>query len=314
MRAINLFGVIFSSIVVFSHFSWADSIGDFNLGSALNYGILYEGNGGNTLNYNNSNISGNIGIGGTGKFAGNGPGTITGLIEFAATSGGQYSNSGLTLVPSSGNPVYNVSDVTSALNTANSLSQTLGLETGTSTTITSGSSVSASSGTLDASGNRVFNVTNISFPNGTFTVNGSASDYVVFNIAGGVGSNGLNGAITLTGGITSDHVLFNFTPDTGNLTTYNSDYANLTGGPTMTISTSGLTTTGVFLDPTGDFQANHSIIDGRIIGGDTKNSAFVSGATLFAPAAPLPSSALAGLSLLGVLACGRLMLRRGLPR
>ena len=182
----------------------------------------------------------------------------------------------MTLIPSTSNPTYGVSDVTSGLNSANSLSQSLGLETGTSTTISSGGSINASGGTLDGSGNRVFTVTSISFPNGTFTVNGGASDFVVLNIAGSVGNNGLNGAVTLAGGITSDHVLINYTPSTSNLTTYNADYTNLTGGPTMTISTSGLATTGIFLDPTGDFQVNHSNINGRLIGGDTHNSAFVS--------------------------------------
>ena len=178
----------------------------------------------------------------------------------------------------------------------------LGLETGTSTTISSGGSVNSSSGTLDGNGNRVFTVTNISFPNGTFTVNGSASDCVVFNIAGGVGNNGLNGSIVLAGGITADHVLFNYTPATSNLTTYNNDYASLSGGPTMTISTNGLTTMGDFLDPTGNIQINHSILDGRIFGGDTQNLSFVSGADLVAPAAvpaPVVGAGLPGLIFAG---------------
>ena len=273
----------------------------FSLGSGVHYGLLYEGNGGNTLSFNNSNLTGNIGIGGTGKFQGNGPGTITGLIDFSAAGNGQFSNSGLTLVPATGNPVYGVSDVSTALSTDNSLSQTLGLEAGTSTTISSGGSITAGSGTLDVSGNEVFTVTNISFANGTFTINGGPNDFVVLNIAGGVGNNGLNGSVVLSGGITSDHVLFNFTPSTSNLTTYNNDYATLSGGPTMTISTNGLTTTGVFLTPTGNFQTNHSTIDGRIIGGDTQNSGFVSGANLIAPipepSAILPLAAASGLTL-----------------
>jgi hypothetical protein len=273
----------------------------FILGSGANYGLLYEGNGGKTLSYNNSNETGNIGIGATGVFQGNGPGTITGLIDFSAANTGQFSNSGLTLVPSTGNPVYSVADVTGALNTVNSLSQTLGLETGTSTTVSTGGSVTASSGTLDGNGNRVFTVTSISFPNGTFTVTGAASDYVVFNIAGSVGNNGLNGSVALSGGITTDHVLFNYTPSTSNLTNYNTAYTNLTGGPTMTISTNGATTTGVFLDPTGNFQVNHCNIDGRVIGGDSQNSSFVSGANLTAPVpepATLALLALGGLALL----------------
>jgi hypothetical protein len=255
----------------------------FDLGAATNFGLLYEGNGANTLSYNNSFFTGNIGIGGTGKFQGNGPGTITGNVDFSAANTGQFSNSGVTIT---GTTNYMVGSVASALNTVNSLSQTLGLEAGTSTTITSGGSINASSGMLDSTGNRVFTVTSVSFPNGTFTINGSSTDYVVLNVA--LGNVAFNGSIVLSGGITSDHVLINTTPATSNLTNYDSAYTNLTGGPTLTISTSGLTTEGVFLDPTGDFQINHSILDGRLLGGDTHNSAFVSGAYLVTPTVSVP--------------------------
>jgi MYXO-CTERM domain-containing protein len=274
----------------------------FTIGNAGTFGLLYEGNGGNTLSFNNSNLTGNIGIGSTGKFQGNGPGTITGIVQFALANSGQFSNSGLTLNPSANNPTYSNANVTSALSTVNSLSQALGLETGTSTTISSGGSVLASNGMLDGTGNRVFTVTSISLPNGTFTVNGTASDFVVLNIADGVGNNGLNGNIALAGGITSDHVLFNYTPSTSNLTNYNNDYASLSGGPTMTLSSNGLTATGIFLDPTGNFSVNHSNINGRLFGGDTQNSSFVSGAALTAPPnVPEPSGAmLAVMGLLGV--------------
>jgi hypothetical protein len=115
----------------------------------------------------------------------------------------------------------------------------------------------------------------VSFPNGTQTISGGANDFVVLNIPFNAN---LNGSISLTGGLTADHVLLNFTPNPSNVSAYNTAYANLTGGPTMTISTNGLTTMGVFLDPTGNFQVNHSTINqGRIIGGDSVNSSFVSG-------------------------------------
>jgi hypothetical protein len=58
----------------------------FSLGDAANYGILLEANG--TLGYNNSTEIGNVGIGNGGTFQGNGPGTITGNINFSAASGG----------------------------------------------------------------------------------------------------------------------------------------------------------------------------------------------------------------------------------
>jgi len=283
----------------------------FTLGDAANFGVLYEGNGGNTLNFNNSNITGNIGIGATGKFADAGGCAgqclITGVVEFSAANTGQFSSSaGTTYTPALApnvNPLYSQANVQNDLNALNSLSKTLGLETGASTTVSSGGSITASSGTLDAGGNRVFKVTSISFPNGTFTINGSASDFVVLNIAGAVGNNGLNGSVVLAGGITSDHVLFNFTPAIPagcppTCTAYDTDYTNLSGGPTMTISTNGLTTTGTFLDPTGTIQINHSVLNGRLFGGDTGNMQIVSGANIVAPPAsrvPEPGS----LALLG---------------
>ncbi len=118
----------------------------------------------------------------------------------------------------------------------------------------------------------------------TFTINGTASQYVVFNIPD-TGGHGFNGSIVLTGGITADHVLFNF--DAGNYTT-------LSGGQTLTISTNGNTITGIFLDPNGNISIDNSVIDGRVIGGDTQDFQFVSGAELFAPPStvPLPSAGL----------------------
>jgi hypothetical protein len=278
----------------------------FILDGANQFGLLYEGNGGHNFAFNNSNLNGNIGIGGTGHFQGNGPGTINGLIQFSASNSGQFSNSGLTLSPSSGNPVYSVPPVSSALTYMNSLSQTLGLEPGTNTTISSGGSINASSGSLDANGNEVFTVTAINFANGTFTVNGGPNDFVVLNVADGVGNNGLNGSIVLTGGITSDQVLINYTPSTSNLTNYNNAYTNLTGGPTLTISTNGLTTSATFLDPTGNFSVNHSVVMGRIIGGDSSDSSFQSGANL---TAPTPTPEPCTLALLAATAAGVAALR-----
>lgn len=283
----------------------------FDLGTATDFAVLYEGHNGNSLQFNNSTVTGNIGIDLTGKFAGS-SGTINGNIEFAAANTSQFSNTGFTL---NGTVSYSQSLVSSSLAPLNSLSQTLGQESGTSTIISSGGLINASSGTLDANGNRVFTVTSISFPNGNFTINGTSADYVVLNVAGSVGNNGLNGSIVLSGGITADHVLINYTPSTSNLTAYNSAYTNLTGGPTLTISTNGATTTADFLDPTGNIQINHSILDGRLFGGDTQNFSLVSGAEINAPVVGVPGP-IVGAGLPGaILAFGGLLswMRRRKP-
>jgi len=157
----------------------------------------------------------------------------------------------------------------------------------------------------------VFTVTSINsnFTGGTtFTIHGSATDFVVLNVAASAATNNLNGSIVLAGGITSDHVLFNYTPNTSNLTTYNNDYASLSGGPTLNMSTGGRTTSGIFLDPTGNINIDNTTIAGRLFGGDSQDLAFVSGSELDAPSiieVPEPrSTTLAVYGLLGVLVWG----------
>lgn len=249
-----------------------DILGDWD-----NFAILYEGLGGNTLNFNNSNITGNIGIGGTGKWADaggcSGQCLINGLVEFSAANTGQFSsNAGTTYTPALSpgvNPLYSQTNVQTDLNSLDTESTDLGAEAGTSLNIQSGGSVNASSGTLDGSGNEVFTLSNSSnFPNGTFTITGTSSQFVVINVP--FNFSGFNGSIVLAGGITSDQVLF-----------------NITGG-NLTISTNGLTTTGTFLDPNGAISINHSVLDGRLFGGDTTNMQIVSGANIVAPPSPVP--------------------------
>jgi hypothetical protein len=72
---------------------------------------------------------------------------------------------------------------------------------------------------LDGSGNRVFTVGSNGFNNnnGGFTIVGLATDFVVININNGTTNESLGGPISLSGGITPDHVLFNFTGTSGNL-------------------------------------------------------------------------------------------------
>jgi hypothetical protein len=96
------------------------------LDDASNFAVLYEGKGGNTLNFNNASIFGNIG---TGKFDSSGGCVgncvITGAIDFSAPNTGQFSNSGATI---NGGENYGLANVQNDLNALNSLSQTLGLE------------------------------------------------------------------------------------------------------------------------------------------------------------------------------------------
>jgi hypothetical protein len=277
---------------------------DFNVGEASNFAILYAGSAGKTLNFSNSGITGNIGIGGTGAFGSaggcSGPCLITGVVEFSNSNTGQFSTNGTTYVPalSTGvNPLYSQSSVTSALSTVNSLSTTLGAETGTAISIGGGLSINASTGNL-VNGDEVFTATiSSSFTAGsTFTINGTNSQYVVINIPT-TGGHGLNGQVVLTGGITSDHVLFNLD---------GTDSLQMSGN----CSSQTCATSGIFLDPNGAISVNHDVIDGRIIGGDSSNLQFVSGAYIIAPPSPTPEPASMLLYGTGLLLVGGILRRR----
>jgi hypothetical protein len=254
------------------------------------------------LNFSDSNLTGNIEIGGTYGFVGTSPSTITGTVQFAAPNTGQFQPNGVTVT---GGATFNNANVQTDLNALNTLSQNFRNEGGTSQLIAAGGSVNASSGILDPSGNEVFNATIApSFTAGTaFTINGTSSQFVVFNI--GTGGLPFDGRIVLTGGITSDQVLFNF--DAGNFDTN-------TGGDPLTINTDGLTTTGTYLDPNGQIQIVNSVLDGRIFGGDSADFG-ISNSTIVAPVpAPLIGRGLPVLLAVGGMLFGAKLLERSKKR
>jgi hypothetical protein len=247
----------------------------FSLDGATNYAVLYEGGGGNALQINNGPgpgglaVTGNIGIGGTGALQLSGPVTIDGNIDFAGAVNDNGPYSGNIVVNGSING--NVAAVTNDLNYLNTLSTTLGGETGTPLAISiangANQTVNASAGTFHG-GDSVFTVSAMSFVNGaTLTIHGDGVHDVVLNFSG------LNpqfgGSIVLTGGLTSDQVLFNVLGG-----------ANLAMGSTLQINTNGATETGTFLDPNGAMSINHAILNGRFFGGDSTNAAIVSGAEI----------------------------------
>jgi hypothetical protein len=269
----------------------------FSLGAAGNYGVLVEANAGN-FQLNNSTVFGNVGIGaGVGgvQIASNGfimpaPGQPgTGRLDLADPAF-SFNNMGNV----SGGVFFNQSQVTTALNTVNSLNTTLGAEAGTALTISGGGQmILAANGTLDAGGNRVFTIA----ANGTnnnnqgVTVVGTASDFVVFNINNGTTNQDLGGPILLSGGITSDHVLINFVGTSG----------NLGSGPT-----NGANVNAVILAPNMKVNLDNVTINGRLFGGRAgQDFSIVSGFQLNQPAVvPEPTSlvllAVGGLGALGI--------------
>jgi hypothetical protein len=284
-RVRRLFGVaagLISAALVFGNVGRC--FAGFMLGDAANFATIYEGAGNNHLSFNNGTIKGNIGIGDpsgstTAQLALSGGAANTiidgnvlfgGATNFTGTAGTDYT------ITAGHSISGNHSNVQPDLTLLNNLSSTLSGESGTALAISIANggtqTVNASGGTLDGNGNRVFAVSSLSFVNGaTLTINGDlAGDSVVLNFASSVS---FGGTILLTGGLTTDQVLFNVTGG-----------ANLSGGNTLTISTNGATETGTFLDPNGKIQMNHSLLDGRLFGGDTQDMSIVSGASITAPA------------------------------
>jgi hypothetical protein len=263
------------------------------------YAVLYTGDPHN-LDFTNSNVTGNIGIANDGGFVGSGSGTVNGTVQFSAGNTGQFNPNGVTVT---GGATFGLATVQTDLNALNTLSQNLRNEGGTPQLIAGGGTVNASSGSLDSNGNNVFTAAiNPNFTAGTtFTINGTSSQFVVFNII--TGGLPFNGSIVLTGGITPDQVLFNF--DAGNFETN-------TGGDPLMINTGGNPTTGIFLDPNGPFQITDTLLDGRIFGGDSLDSG-ITDSTIVAPSVvPVPAPGpKATLALLGAgLVCAHIVGRR----
>jgi PEP-CTERM motif-containing protein len=278
----------------------------FNMGSASNYGLLFQGGGGNTLQITNVTVNGNVGVGNTGKATDSGPSTINGSIDFSAANTGQFSNNNSANVITGG-VNYNVGAVTSALNTVNSLSQTLLGLAGTSVSINGNTTINASAGAAFIVNGQTVHVFDASaFVNGgnqTLTISGSSSDLVAINLDA-LGNIQVHGGIVFTGGITGDSVLFNV--GGGN-------YATLSGGASLDINNNGGAAgvaRGIFLDPNGAISVVNATVQGRVFGGDSHDFQYVSGANLTAPpSVPEPGSMmLLGTGLSGL---GLLLRRRG---
>ncbi len=283
----------------------ADFVG---LTTALNFAVLGQFSN-NQTNYNNGNIVGDIGIGSPRAFTISNA-NLTGNVRFSGAAntsgflGGPCPNNVSGGGCFTGSIIANDPTVTNAINQSNAYSQQVGGEAGTSVAITTGGSILASSGTLDADGNRVFTVTSVNFPNGTFDITGSAADYVILNVGSAANFHGI---LELFGGITSDHVLINM---------FGGDYTAHTGGPTLDVNTNGLTTVGIYLAPNSQMSLTHSVLEGRFFGGDVVNQQIVSGANISAPittqSTPEPGSmALFATGLLGLTGVGFVRRRRG---
>jgi hypothetical protein len=255
---------------------------DFLIGDASNFGVLYEGTGGHTLQITNVTVNGNMGIGGTGKVNVGGPAILNGALYFSAGNTGQFS--GTNFVPNPATLFFNSPLVTSALNTINNLSSTLGAEQGTQLTIgNGGATIDASKGKLDASGNRVFTVTSFSSNVGdVLTILGDGHN-VVFNFATG-GNINFGDLVHLSGGLDTDSVLWNLA-GTGKALSINTNASSFPNDAAR----------GIFLDPNGTMSVVNANVVGRVFGGDSSDMNIVSGTNVTSPGSsvvPAPSTAI----------------------
>jgi hypothetical protein len=181
------------------------SSGPLGLGAAGSFAVL--GINGGVVNLNSSSIVGNVGLG-PNETSSLQKTTVTGQFLYDPTSTPDLSRLNNNFNVSGGVVTTDLSQAAADANAASSAdaaltpTQTLGNVT-TSVTVTGngGTNVVAMSSLTYGSG-------------GTLTLQGGANDVFIINVAGGFTF--YQGTIALSGGVTADHVLFNF-PTTGSL-------------------------------------------------------------------------------------------------
>jgi hypothetical protein len=277
----------------------------FTLGAFDEYGLLVN-DGASGGDINTAPVDANIGIGNlSGGTINLHNEVVNGKVDCSGSCSSVVSGGGITGTqpvslggaPPNGSPASvnsNVAAVGQAISAAHSLSSTWGAvaNQGTSVSINTGNqTLQASNGAL-INGANVFTSSTFAIGNhNTLTINGTANQFVVIDVTGG-STTKLDGALTLTGGITPDQVLINFLGTN----------ANVTG------AANDATLQGTFLIPNEGVQLDSLTIDGHLFGGEAgKNFQFVSNARIMQPPlnqTPLPGTLplfAAALGLVGML-------------
>jgi hypothetical protein len=212
------------------------------------------------------------------NFQGTANSPMHGSVGVGPYSGIQLANDTITgdLVTTGAAPQTTGGTVTGTIRGANaalatdisaltSLSTAFSGETGASLgALSNGQTIAASSGVLDAGGNEVFTVSKWA---DNLTISGGANDHVVLNVGDNSGFKLEN--LALTGGITANNVLINYT------------------GSQELHGTNGDTFNGTVLTPDAKVNVNGVSMNGHVFGGAAgQDFQWVSGANITTP--PIP--------------------------
>lgn len=135
--------------------------------------------------------------------------------------------------------------------------------------------------TITGNGNcNVISLTSIKFDSkSTLRISGSASDYFIFNITGGYTQANVT-SVQLIGGVTSDHILWNFIGDGGTDNTINFGSASAKIGGSDTVAQ------GIFLAPYRSLSITDATLYGSVISAGTLHIA--SQALIIGPPTSVP--------------------------
>jgi hypothetical protein len=241
-------------------------------GAFSGYALAVQGGSGGALHLSSdSPIFGNVAIGSTSQIVQSAGDTIHGNLDFAGSSPAQGTSGGVTVT---GHTNFNVAAADNAVADAESLFSTYTATSSLASLATAlgGGSTLTVSGTGNYSAHEFVYFASTSL--GAITINAPSSDYVIINV--GEGSNRSAGTgnyaiagVTLAGGITSDHVLFDI-DTTG----------NFQAGPNSPIVNADI------IDNEGNTNLNSITLNGRLFCTDVAaagNCSVVSNAVLNQP-------------------------------
>jgi hypothetical protein len=215
----------------------------------------------------------------TGNLSGLSANVVQGALDLSQTG-----TSGYTATPFTGG-IQQSSTINSQLSTAQSNAVTAATQdaaltpTQTITTLSGGTTITGNGGL------NVVDITSVSQTSGNITISGNANNIFIFNVSNSFTAN--NGTMILTGGVTANHILWNYT-GTGTVTIQNGTTSDWYG---------------TLLTVDGNFSLHDRIFDGAVISGG--NITITSNATFnnFAfSAVPEPGSLLLGAVV--TVACG----------